>query len=73
VQNGATGKRGSRIRQMANEVQNMEIKQMKQILNEDSGSEGMVELNDRLEEPNIVDNRTDNFGKNSGLESQQSF
>ena len=58
---------------MANEVKNMEIKQMKQILNEDSGSEGMVELNDRLEEPNIVDNRTDNFGKNSGLESQQSF
>ena len=40
------------------------------MLNEDSGSEGMVELNDRLEEPNIVDNRTDNFGKKSGQESQ---
>ena len=54
---------------MANEVQNMEIKQMKQMLNEDSASEGMVELNDRLEEPNIVDKRNDNFGKNSGMES----
>lgn len=54
----------------------MEIKHMKQLqqlLNEDSGSEGIVELNDRLEEPNIVDNNTDSHGKKQGQESQQSF
>jgi len=35
---------------MANEVKNMEIKHMKQMLNEDSGSEDMVDLNDRVHE-----------------------